>query len=121
MYYIPEFISGGLITVLFSYAASFYMNHPEYIKIIAFLWGMPILYFYILFISLSIDEKAAIDITYHALFGMICSFVIMLTTLVLLTRSYKFNNSNQYIVCVNIFFLFIVISIYLWCNLYNSV
>ena len=120
MYYIPEFISGGLITVLFSYAASLYTNHPAYIKIIAFLWGMPILYFYILFISLSISEQAATDVTYHALFGMICSMVIMITTLVLLTYSYKYNNSNQYIIGLNILYLFLVIHIYLWYKLYKT-
>lgn len=119
MYYLTEFLSGGLITVLFSYAASFYMNHPEYIKMIAFLWGMPILYFYILFISLSIDENAAIAITYHAIIGMFCSFLIMISSLYLLLKHYKFNNSSYFIVYLNIFYLMLVIGIYMWFKLYN--
>jgi len=120
MYYINEFISGGLITVLFTYAASFYKNHPEYIKIIAFLWGMPVLYFYILFIALSMSEEAAIDITYHALYGMVCTIIIMITTLYLLTYSFKYNNSNNFIIYVNILYLIFIISIYLWFKIYNQ-
>ena len=119
MFYIAEFLSGGLITVLFSYASSLYKNHPAYIKIIEFLWGMPILYFYILFISMSISEEAAKDITYHALFGMLCSIFIMLLTLLLLNYSYKYNYSSQYIIGINIAYLFLVIHTYLWYKLYK--
>ena len=120
MYYITEFLSGGLITALFSYAASLYTQHPAYIKIIAFLWGMPILYFYILFISMSISEKVAIDVTYHALFGMLGSMFIMITTLLLLTYSYTYKYSHRNIIGINILYLFIVIHIYLWYTLYKT-
>ena len=119
MFYITEFLSGGLIAALFSYASSIYKNHPAYIKIIAFLWGMPILYFYILFISMSISEQAAIDITYHALFGMLSSMFIMITTLLLLNYTYTYNYSNQFIIGINIAYLFVTIHVYLWYKLYQ--
>ena len=67
MYYISEFIGGGIITATFSYAASFYHSEPSYIKIIAFLWGIPLLYFYILYIAWQTDKQAAIDVTRHGL------------------------------------------------------
>lgn len=119
MYYIPEFLSGGLITVLFSYAASFYLNNPAYIKIIAFLWGMPILYFYILFISLSINEKAAFDVTLHGLYGIACSIFAMLVTLALMTHLYADPMKRYYIIAYNILFLFVVIWLYMHYKIYE--
>ena len=119
MYYLSEFLSGGLVTVLFSYAASFYFHHPSYIKIVAFLWGMPILYFYILFISLSINEKAAFDITRHGLYGIACSIFAMLTTLALMNYLYADTLKRHYIIGYNILFLFIIIGLYLYYKLYD--
>ena len=74
---------------------------------------------YILFISMSISEQAAIDITYHALFGMLCSMFIMITTLLLLNYTYTYNYSNQFIIGINIAYLFVIIHVYLWYKLYQ--
>jgi hypothetical protein len=119
MYYLAEFLSGGLITVLFSYAGSFYFQNPSYIKIIAFLWGMPILYFYILFIALSINEKAAFDITRHGLYGISSSVFAMVSTLLLLTYLDASPTKQQTIIGYNILFLFVVISIYMYYRIYD--
>lgn len=120
MYYITEFLSGGLITVLFSYTASFYFQYPSYIKIVAFLWGMPLLYFYILFISLSISETAALDITRHGMYGIMCSIIAMTTTFLLLSYLYAGTRRTSLIIGYNVLFLLVVISIYIYYNLYES-
>jgi hypothetical protein len=119
MYYVTEFLSGGLITVLFSYAGSFYFQNPSYIKIISFLWGMPILYFYILFISLSISEKAAFDITRHGMYGIACSIFAMFTTLILLSYLDASPMKQIYIIGYNITFLVVMITIYMYYRIYD--
>jgi hypothetical protein len=113
MYYLTEFISGGLITTIFSYAASFYSYRPEYIKIIAFLWGVPLLYFYILYTSWIQNEQAAIDVTKHGLYGIVCTLIAMIMTLYL-------HQYGKYIVIgSNILFLLLVIGIYMFNALYK--
>jgi len=113
MYYLAEFISGGLITSIFSYAASFYSYRPEYIKIIAFLWGIPLLYFYILYTSWMQNERAAVDVTRHGLYGVLCTLFAMLMTL------YSHQYGKRVVIGVNVLFLCIVISIYMFYELYK--
>lgn len=114
MYYISEFIGGGIITATFSYAASFYHSEPAYIKIIAFLWGIPLLYFYILYISWQTDKQAAIDVTRHGLYGIITTIFAMLFTLFIR------NFSKAVIIGFNILFLFFIISVYFYNKLYRT-
>jgi hypothetical protein len=115
MYYITEFICGGLITAAFSYGASYYESYPEYIKIIAFLWGMPILYFYILYVSWKTSKQAAIDVTKHGLYGILTTIFAMLFTLSIHSFS-KFS-----IISFNIIFLLFVMFIYLYNELYKTI
>ena len=114
MYYISEFIGGGLITATFSYAASFYHSEPAYIKIIAFLWGIPLLYFYILYIAWHTDKQAAIDVTRHGLYGIITTIFAMLFTLFIR------NFSKSFIIGFNILFLFFIIGVYFYNKLYRT-
>jgi len=119
MYYITEFLSGGLITVLFSYAASLYVHNPSYIKIIAFLWGIPVLYFYILFISFSINENVAFDITWHAIYGICCSIFAMFSTLLLMTYLEASYMKSRYIIGYNVFLIVSIINCYIYFRLYD--
>ena len=115
MYYIVEFITGGCITTIFSYAASCYHDRPEYIKIIAFLWGMPLLYFYILYTSWMKNEQAAFDVTKHGLYGVMCTLFAMTMTMTLF-----FNKYDKYkIILANVIFLLSVIFIYMYSELFK--
>ena len=51
--------AGALFAGLFSYSASLYSTNQNYLKLTAFLWGVPLLFFYILFIAFK--SSALID------------------------------------------------------------
>lgn len=77
---------GGLITGGFSYMTSRYYESINYIKIIAFIYAAPCLYFYMLYV-LSKDSKTAMnDFTVHALIGTITTIILMLITLLFKNR-----------------------------------
>ena len=114
-----EFLTGGVIAASFSYTASLFSYYPSYIKIVAFIWGMPLLYFYILYISLCADNQAALDATRHGLYGVMCSLFLLGTTV--LFMKYIFNESlhTHYLVWYNLFALIGIIWYYLYYKMYN--
>jgi hypothetical protein len=72
---------GGSIVGTFSYVSSLYEEKPEYIKIIAFLWGIPLIFFYLLFIAWKNGDNAAMSFTRHALLGALLTIMSMILTL----------------------------------------
>lgn len=76
---------GGLICGGFSFMTGRYYESINYVKIIAFVYAAPCLYFYLLYV-LSKDSKTAMnDFTIHALIGTVLTVILM--TLTLLFRS----------------------------------
>ncbi len=113
MFYLQQFLIGGFITTIFSLAASKYETNPEYIKIIAFMWGIPLLYFYILYIAWRTGHQAGIDVTLHALFGIMFTIIAMIMTLLIS----KFG--KQITILCNILLLLVIIFVYFKFKLYN--
>jgi hypothetical protein len=99
-------IIGGSIVGAFSYVSSLYEEKPEYIKIIAFLWGIPLIFFYLLFIAWKNGDNAAMSFTRHALFGAILTILSMMLTLFM-------HNIGKYpTIIANVILLAIYIYIY---------
>jgi len=72
---------GGIITGGFSYLTGSYYESINYVKIIAFVYAAPCLYFYLLYV-LSKDSKTAMtDFTVHAIMGTVITLLLMLFTL----------------------------------------
>lgn len=118
-HYIYEFLTGGIITALFSYTASLFSYYPGYIKIVAFLWGMPLLYFYILYISLYSNTRAAFDTTRHGLYGVITSMFLLSTTILFMKYVCNETIHPRYLVWYNLFALIAIIWYYLYYKIYD--
>lgn len=72
---------GAFITGLFSYFASTYEANPNYLKITAYMWGVPVFFFYLLYVVWSNGGVAVLSFTKHALLGTSLTVLAMLITL----------------------------------------
>ena len=86
---------GGLIGGFFSYLAQIFEKHPHYLKISAFLWTTPFLFFLIVIFTWSKWKHIMIAFTKHALMGSIVTTIVFSITLLL-------SNYNMIIVLISI-------------------
>ena len=93
---------GALIMGFFSYFSQLYSENSYYIRIIAFLWGMPTLYFYFLFISSRTNKQAMYDFTNHGLIGWLLTLLAIILTYLLIDY-----NKNT-IIIFNLVFLLLI-------------
>jgi hypothetical protein len=77
---IRDIVISGFLGGIFSYFASIYNSNPEYLKITAYLWGLPLLYFILLNISWNAGENAMLDFNKHAIIGTIITMLAMFST-----------------------------------------
>tara|TARA_B100001063_G_scaffold193519_1_gene184903 strand:- start:202 stop:555 length:354 start_codon:yes stop_codon:yes gene_type:complete len=74
-------LTGGLLCGLFSYLTSMYYSSTYYIKIIAFVYAAPTLYFYLLYVLSKGGKTQMNDFTIHGLLGTIITLSLMTITL----------------------------------------
>ena len=67
----------GIIGGTFSYLVSSHHDNNSYLKTIAFLWGLQLLYFYIAFIMLTKYPTIVSDFTIHAIAGIFITVIIL--------------------------------------------
>jgi len=104
---------GAVLVGLFSYFASIYDSHPSYLNITAYLWGVPLFYFYLVYITWQKSREAMFSFTRHAVVGTALTVLVMLITL------YMTNQSLSTIVAVNIALLILFIAVYFYFELYK--
>ena len=93
----------GFLFGLISYLSNMYgKSYPHFYKILAFVWAVPLTYFYLLLIASRNDKKAIYDFALHGLFGTILTLIIIIITLFIIDLD------KNYIVFIA--FLFAVIS-----------
>ena len=110
---IKDFFLGGIIAALFSYIVTLYEKNPEYIKIAAYIWGIPTLYFILLFVAFKEGNEAALDVSRHGLLGVfVTAFTISLTLLL-------WNLGKEKLIYMNIFILFASIFFYALFKIYK--
>jgi uncharacterized membrane protein len=106
---------GGLITGGFSYMTSRYYESINYVKIIAFIYAAPCLYFYMLYV-LSKDSKTAMnDFTIHALLGTISTIILMILTLLFRNRE------RNELILGNLVGLIIILCLYFYYEIYKLI
>lgn len=111
---IKDFLLGGVIAAVFSYFLTLYEKNPEYVRLAAYMWGLPCLYFILLFVSFKDGgEQAALDVSKHGLFG--CLITVMTISLTLLL----WNFGKEKIIYMNIFLLFLAIFFYAFFKFYK--
>jgi hypothetical protein len=110
---IRDIIIGGILAGSFSYFVSLYDETPELLRITAFIWGTPLIFFYLLFLAWKGGEKAVNDLTVHSLIGILLTVFTMLITL------YIYPWGKYPSVILNLLILFISIGLYIKFKIYN--
>lgn len=100
---------------IFSYLSEGYDENPERLKIIAYLWGVPLFYFYLLYIAWSKSKKAMLGFTIHAAIGTTLTVLAMIVTI------YISNYSMMTVVMVNILLLLIFLFVYFYYKIYEKI
>jgi hypothetical protein len=95
MYEVQSFIKNFILTFAFvsvvHYTTSIYHENPKYLHLTAFLWGAPLLYFYLLYI---ISKKDLVkEFTQIAVMGTSLTLFSMILTLMM----YNYLSVNQMI------------------------
>jgi hypothetical protein len=92
---VQRFLKDFILTFVFvgvvHYTTSIYLENPKYFRFTAFIWGSPLLYFYLIYI---VSKKDLVkDFTQVALVGTSLTFFSMILTLML----YNYLSLNQMI------------------------
>jgi len=114
-YILLDALFGALIIGSFSYFSNLYIGDKRYIKIMAFLWGIPAIYFYLLRIAARNGKEDMINLSKHALLGiMLTKFAIIFTLL--------FHHLDKNILIIyNLLFLIVSIYLYFHYKVYNLI
>ena len=108
-------VLSGLLGGLFTYISSIYKFCPKYLNIVAFFWGLPLLYFIILYIVWSAGEKAMLNFNIHAIMGNLLTIMAMLLTFV----CYEFGMGKLEVVLLHVIILFSIMTLYLTFRMFN--
>ena len=105
---------GVALAGFFSYIVSMYDTNNNYLKIAAFAWGIPMLFFLLLFIAWNKSDSAGLHFTKHALFGSSITIFTMIITLLL------FDLGKLPVVYINFLILFTSLFIYIYFKMYEK-
>ncbi len=111
-----DVITGGILIGMISYFTLLFDDNPEYLKIIAYLWAVPLIYFYFLYIIYDKGVNAIKSFTEHGLLGAILTIFIMTVTYFLIIYKYSIN----FILLTNIIFGLFALFIYFYFKIYNK-
>ena len=114
---IYDVLFGSILIALISYATIKFDTNPEYLKIVAYLWGVPLLYFYFVYIIYPKGNKALKDFTIHGFIGMILTLILMIITYLMII----YNIDIQKILLFNIIYGLLSIIIYFYFELYFKI
>ena len=114
-YIILDALFGALIMGSFSYFSSLYSNDNKYVKIMAFLWGIPAIYFYLLRIASRNNKEAIVNLSRHALLGVITTLLAILATL------FFINTDTKILIIYNLLYLITCIYLYFHFKVYNLI
>ena len=111
-----DVISGSILIGLISYFTSLFDSNPEYLKIIAYLWAVPLIYFYFLYITYDKGVTAVKSFTEHGLLGAILTLLIMIFTYFLILMNVNINT----ILIVNVIYGLLCLLFYFGFKIYNK-
>ena len=111
-----DVISGSILIGFISYFTSLFDSNPEYLKIIAYLWAVPLIYFYFLYITYDKGVNAVKSFTEHGLLGAILTLLIMIFTYFLILMNVNINT----ILIVNVIYGLLCLLFYFGFKIYNK-
>lgn len=107
-------VTGFVMFAGLSYMTEKNKDKDYYYKIAAFLWGAPITYFYLLYITSKNGNKALMDFNRHALFGTMATISLILFSLFFRKIDVQYNILLSFLVTFTFTF------IYFYRKLYNK-
>jgi len=102
-------ILGGLLVGSISYLSNIYGKNPEFYKILAFIWSVPLTFFFFINIASRDGKKAMEDFCRHSIIGLILTIILALITI----RIIKLDN---YII-IFFSFIFAIVTTFLYFHL----
>ena len=111
-----DIISGAILIGMISYFTTLFDSNPEYLKIIAYLWAVPLIYFYFLYITYQKGKPAIKAFTEHGLLGQVLTMSIMILTYYMIIKDIDINT----ILIVNVIYGLICLLVYFGFKIYNK-
>ena len=111
-----DVIAGSILISFISYATLLFDENPEYLKIVAFLWGVPLIYFYFVYITYEKGALALKSFTEHGFLGQILTAIIMVITYLLILYNVDLNT----ILLINVVYGLICLFLYFYFRLFNK-
>ena len=106
---------GAVILGSFSYLSSIHTKNNNYIKILAYLWAIPCILFYLLHIASRKNKQAVYDLVIHALLGLSLSIIALLLTL------YFIDLEPKNLILYNFLFLMLCVFVYFYFKIYQKI
>ena len=103
---ILDTILGGLLIGSISYLSNIYGKNTEFYKILAFIWAVPLTFFFFINMASRDGKKAIKDFSRHSIIGLVLTIILALITM----RIIKLDN---YII-VLCAFMFAVLTTFLY-------
>lgn len=113
---IIDVICGAILVGFVSYSTILFESNPDYLKIVAYLWAVPLLYFYFLYVIYPQGTSAIKSFTIHGLLGVLLTTFIMFITYFLIIYKVDINT----IMILNILYGIICLFIYFYLKLYKK-
>jgi hypothetical protein len=74
-------ILGGILIGIISYLSSIYGDKPFFYKILAFMWAVPLTFFFFINMASRDGKQPIADFSKHAILGTLLTFIIAIVTL----------------------------------------
>lgn len=110
-----DIIFGVILIYFISSFTEMFNEYPEYLNITAFLWGVPLVYFYFIYITYKKTKYAMKSFVIHGLIGQILTVIISILTLYMLIKEYDLKS----IIAINIIYLILCLLIYFYYKIYK--
>ena len=113
---IIDTLLGGFVLGCISYMSSLYAGNGIYFKILAFLWAMPLSFFFSLNMTSRHGRVAMINFTRHALIGTFLTLMLCIITLIV-----HIYMDDQTLVVMTLIFAIIFTMLYFLNRIYNEI
>lgn len=113
---IIDTLLGGFVLGSISYMSALYSGNSIYFKILAFLWAMPLSFFFFLNMASRHGRVAMIDFTRHALIG-----TFLTLTLCSITLLFHIYMDDQTLVIMTLIFAIIFTMLYFINRIYKEI
>ena len=110
---IKDAIISGFLGGLVSYLVSINRKNPDYLKMMAFIYAAPCIFFYMVLISSRKGKQAIKSFSFHALLG-----ILLTASVIIFTYLFYYLNRNL-LVAINLFIFLFITALYFKYKIYK--